>query len=404
MPNTKSHSILIVADAFGKPSYAPRLRSLCDYLIQKGWSVEVYTEQFIPLTFAHDYPIYECPLYKNHAWDWAIKTAWSLLTDWKNRTFSRWLKDATKEKTYDLVYCTTFSTFPLRAALEVAQTKQIPLHVDLRDIDEQAPNSQYQAHRQWWARPFRKWYREINIRRRNAVVRQAQCVTTVSPWHVQFLRTINPHIHLIYNGYDANLFTPLDVPSDEFILLYTGRIYESALQDPAPFIQAVRQLPNEMKLRIHWYTDERGKKVIEQLADQYGCSDRMRFFPYVPTAQIPALLHQCSIALVLSHKADEKGPHGIMTTKFFEALGVEKPVLCVPSDEACLAQVIQETNAGLAATDASQICAFIDQKYQEWKKNGFTRQAVNAEQQQRFTRQYQAQQFEQLFRQIIQVI
>ena len=385
-----------MADAFGKPSYAPRLRTTCDYLVQRGWQVEVYTEHFAPLDFAHDYPIYECRLYRNHSWDWLIKTAWSLITDWKNRAFTRWLLSKTKDKQYDLVFCTTFSTFPLRAALAVAQAKRIPLHVDLRDIDEQAPNSQYQAHRQWWARPFRSLYRSINIRRRNAVVRQAQSLTTVSPWHTAFLSALHPRCTLIYNGYDARLFSPQDLPADTFRILYTGRIYESALQDPTLFVQAIGALPDIPHFSVDWYTDDRGKQTIRQLAEQYHCADKMHYYDYVPTAQIPDLLHECSIALVLSHKAGENGPHGIMTTKFFEALGVEKPVLCVPSDEECLAQVIQETNAGLAATDIEQVKTFILDQYAKWKKNGFTRQLVNQEKKQLFSRQYQAQQFEQI--------
>jgi hypothetical protein len=85
-----------------------------------------------------------------------------------------------------------------------------------------------------------------------------------------------------------------------------------------------------------------------------------------------------------------------MGTKFFEALGVEKPVLCVRSDEECLAQVIQETNAGLAGTNAEEVADFILEKYQEWKNKGFTRQAVDQAQKRLFTRQYQAQQFEQI--------
>ena len=154
MQTKNKHSILIVADAFGKPSYAPRLRCLCDYLVQHDWNVEVYTEQFPPLDFEHTYPIYECPLYRNNTWDWILKTAHTLLTDWKNRAFTKWLIKATQDKHYDVVFCTTFSTFPLPAALAIARHKQLPLHVDLRDIDEQAPNSQYQAHRQCWAKPF----------------------------------------------------------------------------------------------------------------------------------------------------------------------------------------------------------------------------------------------------------
>ena len=394
----------MVADAFGPPSYAPRLRSVCEHLFAQGWSVELYTEQFAPLTFAHDYPIYECPLYRNRSWEWAVKAFWSLLTDWKERAFSRWLLAQTKGKQYDLVFCTTFSTFPLRAALEAAHAYHLPLHVDLRDIDEQAPNSQYQAHRQWWARPFRKLYRAIQIRRRNKVVRQADSVTTVSPWHVDFVKALNPRTTLIYNGYDQRLFVPQDIATDTFRILYTGRIYERELQDPMLFIQAVSTLPPMEDFSIDWYTDKKGQETICELAARFGCEALMRFHPYVSTQEIPALLHQCSIALVLSHKAEQEGPHGIMTTKFFEALGVEKPVLCVPSDEESLADVIRQTHAGIAATDAEQVRTFILDKYAAWKAKGYTRQAVNQEQKKRFTRQYQAQQFEQLFRQLIEPI
>jgi len=387
---------LVVADAFGKPGYAPRLRSICEHLTNQGWSVELYTEQFIPLSFAHAYPIFECRLYRNQTWDWIVKAFWSMLTDWKNRAFSRWLLSQTKDRHYDIVFCTTFSTFPLRAALNVAQAKHIPLHIDLRDIDEQAPDSQYQAHRQWWARPFRKIYRNINICRRNNIVRQAQSVTTVSPWHVDFIKKMNPHTALVYNGYDKHLFAPLNVPTDTFRILYTGRIYESALQDPTLFIQALSTLPSLPHFSVDWYTDNRGKEAIKKLATQFNCEALMHYHNYVSTQEIPELLHQCSIALVLSHKADENGPHGIMTTKFFEALGVEKPVLCVPSDEECLADVIQQTNAGVAASTIEEVQTFILDKYAEWKANGYTRQAVNQELKQLFTRQYQARQFEDL--------
>ena len=105
--------------------------------------------------------------------------------------------------------------------------------------------------------------------------------------------------------------------------------------------------------------------------------------------------------LVASQKSGPQGPHGIMTTKFFEALGVEKPVLCVPSDEECLAQVIQQTNAGLAATNIEEVKRFILDAYAAWKKNGFTRQAVEPTQKRLFSRQYQAQQFEHLLSDIL---
>jgi hypothetical protein len=84
-----------------------------------------------------------------------------------------------------------------------------------------------------------------------------------------------------------------------------------------------------------------------------------------------------------------------MTTKFFEAIGVEKPVLCVRSDQGCLAQVIKETNAGIAANSVEEVKSFITLKYKEWQEKGFTRQPILARHQ--FSRENQAKQFVEIF-------
>ena len=88
-----------------------------------------------------------------------------------------------------------------------------------------------------------------------------------------------------------------------------------------------------------------------------------------------------------------------MTTKFFEALGVEKPVLCVRSDESCLAQVINETECGLAATSVEEVKDFILYHYNQWQQNGYTR--INVKNKELFTRQNQALLFEEIFNQTL---
>ena len=387
--------VLILSDPFTSPAYIPRLRYLCEYLTNKGWDIEVYTEKGETIAFPHSYAIHEIEVYRSSSHlEWAVKSLWSLLTDWRNRFFSQRVRKAISGKKYDLVFCCTFSTFPLRAALDIARERHIPLHVDLRDIDEQVPGAQYQNHRQWWLRPFRTWYRHINIIRRNKVIRQADRITCVSPWHMDFLKKMNLHAEVVYNGFDETLFSPLDTPSSQFVISYVGRLYEQRMQDPTLLMNTLKNL--DIDLRVRWYTNTDGRNRIRMLAQQYRVEKYMEYYDYVPPTQVPQLLHESSILLVLTNIAAISGAHGIMTTKFFEALGVEKPVLCVPSDKECLAQVIQETNAGLAATSAEEIKDFILEKYDEWKQNGFTRQPVNQEAKRLFSRQYQAQQFEQI--------
>jgi len=392
--------LLILCDPFTSPAYTPRLRCLCDYLTAQGWQLDLYTERSEPLPFEHSYPIHEITVYRTSTFiEWAFKSIASLCFDWRNRYFSRQVRKRISPNSYDLVLCCTFSTFPLRAALDIATNKNIPLHVDLRDIDEQAPNAQYQSHRQWWLRPFRSWYRNTNIRRRNCVLRQADAISCVSPWHVSFLQAINSNVSLIYNGFDSTVFYPQDKQSDLFTITYVGRVYEQPMQDPTLLFEALRD--TDIPVHVHWYTNSVGQQRIQRMAKTYGVEHFMEYHDYVPTQHVPAILNEASILLVLSNKASLSGAHGIMTTKFFEALGVEKPVLCVQSDEECLAQVIHETKAGIAATTADEVKAFIRDAHEQWLTNGFTRQMVSKEHKQYFTRQYQAKQFESLLLSLI---
>ncbi|MGN0235014.1 MAG: glycosyltransferase [Paludibacteraceae bacterium] len=364
--------LLILTDPYGKPSYAPRLRYLCDYLVRNGYCIDVYTEQFQPHDFPHDYPIHERPVHQT-MWQWAIQSFWSLLTDYRNRKFSKWVQRATADTRYDVVFCTTFSTFPLRAAYEVATKRHIPFIADIRDLDEQVPGAQYQSHRQWWTRPFRQWYRNVNIRRRNKVLRHATLVSTVSPWHVDFIkRTINPNVHLIYNGYDPQQFYFAPVKSHQFLISYIGKIYD--FQDPTPIERAIREL-NISDIVLNYHTPTYNPIPITAVGDE---------------------IRRSSICIVLTNKSAK----GMMTTKFYESLGCEKPILCVPSDESVLAITIQNTNAGIATENVEEIKQFILEKYHEWQVNGYTHQEVRNKEQ--FSREYQARQFEELFLQCLQ--
>lgn len=398
--------ILILCDAFGAPSYTPRIRFLCDYLAENGWDVTLCTEKFAPLTFDHSYHIDEIPFYHYHGFlgkiEWAIKSTFSLLGDYKNKYFSKIIRKYYKDKTFDLILCSTFHTFPLRAAYELAKEKNTPWVADLRDIAEQAPGNQYHAHQSPLLSPIANWFKVCNIKRRNKLIQKAQWLSTVSPWHVEFLKAYNPATHLIYNGFDATRFYPEAVKQDKFILSYTGKLYEQSMQNPELFFAALRDLSITGQLNpdtcvVQWYTANTSQEQVKSWAKAYQVESFMHYFDYVSLEQVNTILNQSSIILVFSNTTQPEGPHGIMTTKFFEALGTEKPVLCVRSDESCLAAAIKNTNAGISATTIEEVKHFILEKYAEWLKNGHTHQPVIQETRNTFSRQEQAKQFEALF-------
>ena len=385
--------ILIITDAVTKPLYTPRVRNLYHHFSQKGIEVEWFTEQHEEIPSNFNLKLHQIPFYKHKGLlgkiEWTIKNILNLLFDYKNNYFTEKILTLTQNKQYDLVFCSTFHTFGLKSALKVSQKQNIPLHIDLRDIVEQCDTNEYNNSKIALGL-ISKLYRNINISRRNKVLKQADSITTVSPWHADFIKQFNPNTHLIYNGYDSTLFQPRTTKTDYFDIIYTGKWYSPTLQDPTLLFQALAEI-NNPQIRLIWYTNADVHSQISKLAQQHNLTTPLIINNYVPNNEIPNLLNQSSIILVLTNK----GNRGIMTTKFFEAIGVEKPILCVRSDEGCLAQTIQETNAGLAATNVTEVKEFILFHYNQWQKQGYTHTEIKNKEQ--FSRQNQALQFEKIF-------
>lgn len=362
-------NILVLADAYGSVSFAPRIRYFCDYLTRQGHYIEVFTEKNVPLSFPHNYSIHEVSIYKTHSViEWAWKSLLSLIYDYKERRFYKQVKAQAQHVYYDIVLCTTFSTFPLRTALWIANERHIPLVTDIRDLNEQGLWNQLYAHRQWYLYPFQRLYRVINNRRRDNVLKYADTITTASLWYEEFLTPLNKHITTIYNGYDPKQFYFKPVPTKTFVISYIGRTYN---YDTSLIYQVLQGL-SDLKIELRFYPSK-----------EYG---------QLPLDKVGDTIRQSSIMLIFSSPTAK----GIFPTKFYEALGCEKPILCIPSDNGQLAQRITDVNAGIATADIDTITFFIREKYVEWERNGYTHQLVDTSLKAIFSRERQSQQLEQV--------
>lgn len=394
--------ILILCEAIAPPAFSPRVLTLAQYLQDQGWQCTILTEECEQQAFDTDIcPIHQMPAYHHLLAD--------KLCYGKDKALYRYAVQQLDMQSYDLIFCSSYYYFPLLAAQQLAKRYHLPLIVDLRDIAEQWGKESYFTRRltPWKGLDYciGKLYEYKQLRMRNRVLRYANAVTSVSPWHQQLLAHYNTNTQLIFNGYDEQLFVPKDVKSEVFQIAYLGKLYSTKLRDPRLLFAALQELLAEGKiaakeLRVLFHVDEKGKEQLSELAKEYQISPVVDIHGYIPRTEIVEVMHQSSILLVLTTQSIAEGTHGIMGTKFFENMGVEKPVLCVRSDEECLAQVISQTQAGLAATQVEEVKTFVMEKYQEWKQNGFTRQT--ARNKELFTRQRQAEQFKELFIKCIQ--
>ena len=398
--------ILILSEPFAPPSFLPRIVNLCKNLNSKEWEPEIFTEEIIGVNYnTPPCPLYQTPYYlsKNKIY-WSFKWLLHFFFQYKDVKLQQFIEKQTDVNKYDLIFCSISNLFPITTAARLAKKYNKPLIIDLRDIDEQWGEHKYLTHSvsslSFINNFIYKQIEKLNIKRRNKALLQANAITTISPWHRDFIKQINTNTHLIYNGYDANIFTSQKLNSPTFDITYTGRLIDLEFRNPKLLFEAIQQLDKEQKIspnkvKIKWYIGNALKSELQNLIQQYNIKQYNQIFEFVPNKEIPALLNTSSINLILTTKTTSKGPFGIMTTKFFEALGVEKPVLCVRSDEGCLAQVISETKCGLAATTVEEVKKFILHYYQQWQQESYTH--VDVKNKELFTRQHQALQFEELF-------
>ena len=292
--------ILIVCDAF-PPDFAPRVGNLCKHLradfevtvitrasTKNSWPIHIDRENMV---------LHTIPLTSDKPWIQALQTAGDYLFSRSDRKLYREAMRRIQGERFDLVFCTSYYIFPLLCGKKIAQRLHIPLLVDLRDIMEQNAR----PHGLEKIRQFFK-LRWLNQWRRDRVLRKAQLVTTVSPWHVKTLRKIQPNVELVFNGYDCDLFSFQPIPSDKFAITYTGRLLDLSLRDPSLLFQAVRDLvadkafANDLVLR--WYVDNDSKADVETMAQAYGVTVYNEVHGTISADQMPEVLNRSSIVLV----------------------------------------------------------------------------------------------------------
>jgi glycosyltransferase involved in cell wall biosynthesis len=400
------------------PAFGPRVGYLCKYLKINGWKPVVITEYIEDQIFEFlkgDTEVHAVKYYRKTGFAGKVEWGWTMLrdvlTDYKNRKIYREALKLTDSQRFDLILCSAYRTFPLPAAGRLARKTGLPLVVDLRDIMEQYTGNEFITHKIPHFLGLEKWlvanFKRRNLKIRNRVLRRAAHITTVSPWHVEVLKQFNPNISLIYNGFDSEIFYPIDSKEDIFYITYTGRLISAEMRNPDLLFQAMERIVAEgiitsKQFQVRWFTDEKSKVIIQNKICKYPeIQEFMCYHDYVSATEIPKILNESAILLILTNKADEKGPQGVMTTKFFEYLAVGKPILCVRGDEGCLEEVINKTKSGLSAHNVDEVYDFVKQHFVDWKSGKLPVNSSDKEEVAKFSREKQAVQFIEIFKQVV---
>ena len=306
-----------------------------------------------------------------------------------------------RERDIELVVASSYTTWPLPLAGQLARESGLPLLVDLRDIQEQWPDKGV------WYRLQRGMHLRHLLKCRNRVLREAAAVTTVSEWHQKTLSAFNSRTELIFNGFDPELFRP-EPPraSRVFKIVYAGTIGALSFRDPELLFAACARLVkagiiSPDKFKIQFYSENGAERLLEELLLRYPIREYLDFPGYVSPQEVPGVVGDAQILLLLANRGKGGNPTGIMSTKLFEYLAVNRPLLLVRSDEDCLELEIRRTRAGAACRTVEEVQEFLEKHYRYWQENGCTVGSTDLAACDKYSRRTQADQFAVLFEALI---
>jgi glycosyltransferase involved in cell wall biosynthesis len=238
-----------------------------------------------------------------------------------------------KTREYDLIMV---SISPYTSALigkELSQRSKIPLLIDYRD--------------HWTLNPYEDfltpWHRKLSAAHESKILASARFITSIGKTMSQELQLLAKSssqsardFMVIYNGYDESDF-PSDTthtPREEGKLLftYTGNFYQQ--RTPRYFCEALRMLKKEnnplaaqLKARFvgNYHSD------VTKIISASDLKSTVEIIPQVSHINAISLLMKSDVLLLFIPAADGKG---VITSKIFEYLRTNKPILAM-IPEAC---------------------------------------------------------------------
>ena len=261
--------------------------------------------------------------------------------------------DALAGRKYDIVF-STFSdlenAYGGRYASRVFNCKWV---MDFRDPIAQRNIQPY-------------WEYLICKREQEAIIKEADCCTSVSDEMFLEKGRRDPKIITIHNGYEADSGEHAELSADEDIseqpdaltFCYTGQIYRERFAAAEFFIRAVASLVDDNIIdcnKVRIYFAGNNMEAVSELADKYGISEAVVNMGYLSKARIEKLQKKTDVFLVLSWNT--KFEKGVLTGKFYEGLRADKPILAVVAGEEAdseLYKLYKQYNYGYCSEIASK--------------------------------------------------
>lgn len=205
------------------------------------------------------------------------------------------------------------------------------------------------------------WRRAIDRRLEPWLMRGCAAIVSVSdPWTSLYAKKYGVPTTTVMNGFD-----PEDMPGAAdpvaglpLKIIHAGSIYRGR-RDPTALFRALQHggfSPEEIGVLFYG----RGLDFVAERAAAENVEGFVALLPPVPYRQ--SLERQKSADILLLLQWDHSANIGNVPAKFFEYLGLRRPILVIGPENGIPARLVRERGAGLASSDPVEIAGWLRSK------------------------------------------
>ena len=209
-----------------------------------------------------------------------------------------------------------------------------------------------------------------NKKLEDLVLKNADCVLTVSNTLKKEFLNIAKRVEVITNGFDNDFLKPSQESLDKkFTISYIGLLPKQS--NPKNLFRVLqllcsqhRNFKNDLQLNfIGDISDAVKKAVLKNKLIDNTC-----FIDYVAHAKAMEYQRKAQVLLLVIPNTEKD--KGILTGKLFEYLIAKRPVLAIGPEDGDLAQILEDTNAGVIVDfeNDDKLSFEILKLYDEYKK------------------------------------
>ncbi len=311
--------------------------------------------------------------------------------DWRKKAIIRGREIMSNEK-IDLILSTAIPFSSHIVASTLSMETGIPWIADYRDLWTQSPSYRYTKLRFFFERRLEK-----------STLNSASAIVTVSePLASELGNFLSKPVHTITNGYDPQDYSFTTEKDPVFSIAYTGFLYEGR-RTPFLLFEALRLLLERKqiqqdKLEVHFYGSD--KLYLKNLLNGQSIASLIHLHDAIPIEDCIRKQKSATVLLFLSW--NDLREKGLYSGKIFEYLAAERPILAFPRNQGSVVDaLIEKTQSGVLCDTPEEIAAILKKWYDTFYSNGELPYFGIGEEIERYSRKNQAQQFANLFDEVL---